>query len=158
MLVFPFYSLPLHSLLKSNGWLPEWPNGADCKSAGYAFGGSNPSPPTQKRRIVNDDAPLLRFYCIHPYAHDTPTANGKRQKRYCRTRNPVSMRQYLILYMRISHTKREPTYFIISLNSSRVTSFSFSVTAALRAAASFTSIARSTKFSTASRFLRSSLA
>ena len=29
-----------------HGWLPEWPNGADCKSAGYAFGGSNPSPPT----------------------------------------------------------------------------------------------------------------
>jgi hypothetical protein len=32
--------------LKKQGWLPEWPNGADCKSAGYAFGGSNPSPPT----------------------------------------------------------------------------------------------------------------
>ena len=31
---------------KAIGWLPEWPNGADCKSAGYAFGGSNPSPPT----------------------------------------------------------------------------------------------------------------
>ena len=32
---------------KAIGWLPEWPNGADCKSAGYAFGGSNPSPPTE---------------------------------------------------------------------------------------------------------------
>ena len=31
---------------KKQGWLQEWPNGADCKSAGYAFGGSNPSPPT----------------------------------------------------------------------------------------------------------------
>ena len=31
---------------KKQGWLPEWPNGADCKSAGDAFGGSNPSPPT----------------------------------------------------------------------------------------------------------------
>ena len=31
---------------EKQGWLPEWPNGADCKSAGYAFGGSNPSPPT----------------------------------------------------------------------------------------------------------------
>ena len=31
---------------ENKGWLPEWPNGADCKSAGYAFGGSNPSPPT----------------------------------------------------------------------------------------------------------------
>ena len=35
--------------LSEQGWLPEWPNGADCKSAGYAFGGSNPSPPTDKK-------------------------------------------------------------------------------------------------------------
>src|SRR5438477_13010359 len=28
------------------GGLPEWPKGADCKSAGYAFDGSNPSPST----------------------------------------------------------------------------------------------------------------
>ena len=47
-------------------------------------------------------------------------------------------------------------YFIISLNSSRVTSFSLRETADLIAAVSFTSIARSTKLSTASRFLRSS--
>src|SRR5262249_57820103 len=25
------------------GEVPEWPKGADCKSAGYAFEGSNPS-------------------------------------------------------------------------------------------------------------------
>ena len=30
----------------SDGQLPEWPNGADCNSAGVAFGGSNPSLPT----------------------------------------------------------------------------------------------------------------
>ena len=35
-------------LKEVSGWLPEWPNGADCKSAGFAFGGSNPSPPTGK--------------------------------------------------------------------------------------------------------------
>ena len=29
-----------------NGWIPEWPKGTDCKSAGTAFEGSNPSPPT----------------------------------------------------------------------------------------------------------------
>ena len=29
-----------------SGGLPEWPKGADCKSAGYAFDGSNPSPST----------------------------------------------------------------------------------------------------------------
>ena len=27
------------------GWIPEWPKGTDCKSAGNAFEGSNPSPP-----------------------------------------------------------------------------------------------------------------
>jgi hypothetical protein len=29
-----------------NGGLPEWPMGADCKSAGLAFSGSNPLPTT----------------------------------------------------------------------------------------------------------------
>src|SRR5699024_4053688 len=29
------------------GWIPEWPKGADCKSVGTAFEGSNPSPPIQ---------------------------------------------------------------------------------------------------------------
>ena len=28
------------------GCVPEWPNGADCKSAVFDFGGSNPSAPT----------------------------------------------------------------------------------------------------------------
>ena len=28
------------------GQVPEWPKGADCKSAGKAYGGSNPSLPT----------------------------------------------------------------------------------------------------------------
>ena len=32
--------------LRSLGGMPEWPKGADCKSAGFAYGGSNPSPPT----------------------------------------------------------------------------------------------------------------
>ena len=30
------------------GSVPEWPKGTDCKSAGYAFGGSNPPSPTKK--------------------------------------------------------------------------------------------------------------
>ena len=29
------------------GGFPEWPKGTDCKSAGYAFGGSNPPSPTK---------------------------------------------------------------------------------------------------------------
>ena len=27
------------------GGIPEWPKGTDCKSASYAFGGSNPPSP-----------------------------------------------------------------------------------------------------------------
>ena len=30
------------------GCVPEWPNGADCKSAVFDFGGSNPSAPTAR--------------------------------------------------------------------------------------------------------------
>ncbi len=33
--------------LRSSGGLPERPMGADCKSAGYAFSGSNPLPTTK---------------------------------------------------------------------------------------------------------------
>ncbi len=32
------------------GWIPEWPKGADCKSVGDAFEGSNPSPSIQESR------------------------------------------------------------------------------------------------------------
>ena len=32
---------------ENHGWIPEWPKGADCKSVGTAFEGSNPSPPIQ---------------------------------------------------------------------------------------------------------------
>ena len=30
------------------GRVPEWPKGTDCKSAGFAFGGSNPPSSTRK--------------------------------------------------------------------------------------------------------------
>ena len=33
------------------GGIPEWPKGTDCKSAGYAFGGSNPPSPTRKKLV-----------------------------------------------------------------------------------------------------------
>ena len=32
------------------GWIPEWPKGADCKSVGTAFEGSNPSPSTEEQK------------------------------------------------------------------------------------------------------------
>ena len=35
------------------GWVPEWSKGADCKSAGDAYGGSNPPPSTTL--IINQD-------------------------------------------------------------------------------------------------------
>ena len=31
------------------GRVPEWPKGTDCKSAGFAFGGSNPPSPTKSK-------------------------------------------------------------------------------------------------------------
>src|SRR6478752_1909457 len=37
------------------GGLPEWPKGADCKSAGNAYGGSNPSPATTGRPSSSED-------------------------------------------------------------------------------------------------------
>ena len=35
------------TLLKLYGRFPEWPKGADCKSVGTAFRGSNPRSPTR---------------------------------------------------------------------------------------------------------------
>ncbi len=37
--------------LDISGEVPEWLKGADCKSAGSAFGGSNPPLSTTQRRI-----------------------------------------------------------------------------------------------------------
>ena len=34
------------------GSVPERPNGADCKSVVYDFGGSNPPAPTKKKTIA----------------------------------------------------------------------------------------------------------
>ena len=40
----------------NSGGLPEWPKGADCKSAGTAFDGSNPSPSTRLNRLFASPA------------------------------------------------------------------------------------------------------
>ena len=34
--------------------IPKWPTGADCKSAGFAFGGSNPPLRTDKGKEVSE--------------------------------------------------------------------------------------------------------
>ena len=36
----------LYIMEQVHGWIPEWPKGTDCKSAGDAFEGSDPSPST----------------------------------------------------------------------------------------------------------------
>ena len=42
-------SSPIASSMNTilRGWVPEWPKGADCKSAVTDFDGSNPSPSTK---------------------------------------------------------------------------------------------------------------
>jgi hypothetical protein len=37
------------------GEVPEWLKGADCKSAGSAFGGSNPPLSIMQRRIISGE-------------------------------------------------------------------------------------------------------
>ena len=42
-----------------HGGIPEWPKGTDCKSAGTAFGGSNPPSPTKTKRT-----PCASVFCF----------------------------------------------------------------------------------------------
>lgn len=39
---------------KSSGSMPEWLMGADCKSAGYAYAGSNPARPISTNGGVSE--------------------------------------------------------------------------------------------------------
>ena len=43
----------------SYGGIPEWPKGTDCKSAGNAFGGSNPPSPTKP---VLEKVPVFLYF------------------------------------------------------------------------------------------------
>ena len=49
------------------GQLPEWPNGADCNSAGVAFGGSNPSLPTNFKLQLLEIVISLKFVYASPH-------------------------------------------------------------------------------------------
>ena len=53
----------------SFGGIPERSKGSDCKSDGYAFEGSNPSPATNK-------GPLLSFWTKGPYYYGGDENNG----------------------------------------------------------------------------------
>ena len=46
-------SSPSTSSTISYGRVPEWPKGADCKSVGCTFGGSNPPSPTKTKDLSN---------------------------------------------------------------------------------------------------------
>ena len=50
------------SICFAYGWIPEWPKGADCKSVGDAFEGSNPSPSIKISRIKPK---RIEFFSIH---------------------------------------------------------------------------------------------
>jgi hypothetical protein len=43
------------------GGIPEWPKGADCKSVGTAFDGSNPSPSTN---VISEYILVLAFVFV----------------------------------------------------------------------------------------------
>ena len=45
------------------GSMPEWLMGADCKSAGYAYAGSNPARPTtyEEKSLEPFLIPLINF-------------------------------------------------------------------------------------------------
>ena len=47
----PVGSKPDDQTATKYGGIPEWPKGTDCKSAGTAFGGSNPPSPTNPERL-----------------------------------------------------------------------------------------------------------
>ena len=51
MLTLPTDCLRIRGLLKLGG-VPKRPTGADCKSAGYAFVGSNPTPSTKIGGVI----------------------------------------------------------------------------------------------------------
>ena len=65
---FPRRPAPLGSARRTErissqyGGIPEWPKGTDCKSAGNAFGGSNPPSPTIKRVRKRCTRQKARFY------------------------------------------------------------------------------------------------
>ena len=69
-------SSPVGSIL---GWIPEWPKGADCKSAANCFGGSNP-PPSISRKALADVAQLAeQLICNQQVIGSSPIIGFKSQ-------------------------------------------------------------------------------
>ena len=57
------------------GSVPEWPKGTDCKSAGDAFGGSNPPAPT-KQKDRCESIGLFAWWGRIPESADCPKGNS----------------------------------------------------------------------------------
>ena len=51
----PLIGSSVSEILTLNGWFPEWPKGADCKSVVDDFDGSNPSPSTTSTKNVSSE-------------------------------------------------------------------------------------------------------
>ncbi len=66
------------NLCPLRGRLPKWPTGADCKSAGFAFDGSNPSPTTILRSKRSGERRLSRRNAVKADANQF--SNHKRSE------------------------------------------------------------------------------
>jgi hypothetical protein len=69
------------AVFSASGEVPEWPKGADCKSAGEAFGGSNPPLSTTQYLQVGDSGIKRKRSLsleLHPvYSGSSESANGR---------------------------------------------------------------------------------
>ena len=61
------------------GGVPEWPKGTDCKSAGYAYGGSNPPAPT-KTALISSKSGLFCNFSGHFAFQRMEGRNGENQR------------------------------------------------------------------------------
>ncbi len=84
------FLLFFHGTAKAeHGGVPEWPKGADCKSAAECFGGSNPSPATVSVRPrsacevllssadCESDPGSIRLFRVAPIAQSAERLHGK---------------------------------------------------------------------------------
>ena len=72
--------------LNKTGQIPKRSNGADCKSAGYAFLGSNPSLPTKEENILfyisavhlcRNSSAVEQLFCKQQVAGSNPVSGSK---------------------------------------------------------------------------------
>ncbi len=64
------------------GGVPEWPKGTDCKSAGYAYGGSNPPAPT-KTALISSKSGLFCNFSGHFAFQGLDEGQREKERRSC---------------------------------------------------------------------------